>query len=358
VVEIDDIKLFELAHEGKLNADENNQFQHMLETDQVFKSNYDKYQRLIAAINDQQHYDSLRNLLDEIYKSRNWLLSPEEQKSRKMGPVLLIGVMAILLLVIVGTIWYVTGDHGEVEDSAPKVSEVLDNKEVEKAGQNQETLAEGIHSEGDATQTVPELVESSPGNPTAFMISQQGYFITQFSPVKNSRSLRLRQNDTTEFKVGIVATDSVLDLAVLKLTDANWPANLRLPYRLATTRALTGTEVMLVKHKGIDNHLFAAVNEDETDDTKPEFYHVPVQNVVEFSGGPVISRNGNVVAVVIETDGKQSYLKSTYVNGFLAQHAAQMPDYRMAVDNRLAGLERDAQLERLNPFVLEVIRFY
>ena len=90
-------------------------------------------------------------------------------------------------------------------------------------------------------------------------------------------------------------------------------------------------------------------------------YDISIEDGDRFNGGPVISKNGNIVAMVSgEEDSLASFVKSTHLVGMLARNAndAGMEGYLPAADNRLAGLERQAQQERVAPFVLEVIRFY
>lgn len=356
MVEIEDIKLFEKAVDERLTAEETESFQQRLSKNARFRANYEKYRQIILAVHEQQHYDALNVLLEENYKARNWALSQEELKNQRTFWPLLLGGSLILILIIASVFWLSRepSPDEELTETRPQTEQVVQEKQSDT-----DPVAPQANAEESSTEQESAQGEGQPGvkNPTAFLIGQSGFFLTQYSSVKNARSLRIRHSDSTEYKVDLAFADSLLDIAVLKIVSGTWPTSLRLPYRLATTRALTGTEVMVVHQHSLQNFsegVLVAANEGHPDHE----YVVEPQLDVEISGGLVISRNGNVVAIAISANGGTKFIKSTYLVGTLSANAQQLEGYRPGIDNRLAGLEREEQIQRIAPFLFEVIRFY
>lgn len=354
MVEIEDIKLFEKAVDERLSGDEAESFQQRLQDDVQFRTNFEKYRDIIAAVHEQQHYDALNIMLEANYKSRNWTLSPEELQNQKTKWPLLLGGVVIVLLIVASVFWLTRDQGSEALVTEPVAAEEsMDDVNAQSDINSQEENGQGLENI-EITQ-VEEQEEQT--NPTAFMISQGGFFLTQFTPIKGARSLRIRHSDSTEYKVEMAFVDSLLDFAVLKIIAGTWPTSVRLPYRLATTRALVGTEVMVANEQNPNDFSEGVII--ASDMGHPDhFYAIEIQKPLDTFGSPVISRNGNVVAMAISVNDSIKFIKSTYLLGTLSANAQQIEGYRPGADNWLAGLERPEQVQRMSPFLFEVIRFY
>ena len=357
----EDILLFEKANKGELNPEEMAAFEQRLSKDKGLQEAFEKYQQIIRDIKQQQHYEDLMVVLNEQYKSRNWSVAPEETEFRK-SPYLIWILVAVGLIGAVILTYAITRSMYVGTAETEQVSQDMN-------GENGTTGESGEAGVSDEMEAVPEaeteeIAEEESAatdpNPTAFMISQNGYFLTQFSAVRDARFLRLRQNDTIEYKVEVVLSDATLDIAVLKLLNDDWKRTNRLPYRLATTQAFPNTEIMAVGRAGdLRNENGNITSLDENGAF--EFYSVEITEGARFKGGPVISKNGNIVAIVTTNEaGEPRFVKSTNLVGMLARNAndPSLSDYLPSGSNNLAGQERPDQLNRIKPFMLEVIRFY
>lgn len=363
MVKTEDIILFEKAYTGELSKDQNKGFTERLARDEEFKSNFEKYKEIVVAIKQQQNYEDLMVVLNESYKTKDWSVSTEEIQQVKKPVVHWLITVALVIVAVVATFFIMRSQYGSATISDGEVEVPVEERaetEPQKNESTGSTLEDG-NEQADPSEENPAVEdEKNDRNPTAFMISQNGYFLTAYEPISEARSLRLRQNDTIDYRADIVLYDPVLDVAVLRLSDGQWDASVRLPYRLATTQAFANTEVMVV---GRSAELSSAIGNINALESEGSFKHydVAIENGDRFNGGPVISKNGNVVAMVSGAQGSTvSFVKSTHLVGLLARSAneAGMEGYLPAADNRLAGLERPAQEERVAPFVLEVIRFY
>lgn len=356
MVTFEDISLFERALNGELSKEENEVFSKRLAKDSDFKENYEKFKQIVGDIKQQQNYQDLMVVLNESYKSRDWSASTEGIETERprflICGLCILGIIAAIIITFFITRAYYA-DESVAEESIEQSPTVDD--QAEEIGVAEEADAEVVTEEEEPAEEVTTDV-----NPTAFMISQGGYFLTQYQPISEAKSLRLRQNDTIEYRAEVVLTDLALDVAILHVSNSAEIAGNRLPYRLATTQAFAGTEVMAVVRSGDLSHESGSILALESNDTF-DHYDVDLTDGELMAGGPVISRNGNIVAMVtVSPDGEVNYVKSTHLVGLLARNAdaAGLREYMPAASNNLAGLERSAQLERIEPFVLEVIRFY
>lgn len=356
MAELKDIELFEKWRKNSFSATEREAFESRLKSDASFAEDFRLYEQVIADIKQQQTYEDLMMQLSEVHKAKDWSAPTSEiMKSNKPQFGWLLLVLAVLaattITFIVARALYST--ESTLAPDAPQQTEAVlpINNQVGAAPDSTAVVNE-------ESEVADEVVSSEP-NPTAFMISESGYFVAQYSKIKEARSVRLRQNDTTEYKVKMLFNDPELDVAVLRLSEGYWPRNSRLPYRLASTQAFENTEVMAVARSGEIEFGLGYIKALESGGDR-DFYSVELEDVKPISGGVLLSRNGNVVAFIRSANDSLQFVKSTELVGLLARHASDpdMADYLPAADNRLAGFEREVQRQKMEPFVLEVIQFY
>lgn len=358
MADLKDIELFEKHRRGSLSEMEIEAFENRLKSDDDFADCFRRYEQVIADIKQQQTYENLMVELDEVHKTNDWSAPTSEiMQSNKQSYGWLLCLLAVLAAATIAffVARSIYSSNSSASTELPRETEEA-SFATEPGALEPDTVVASVQkpiSAVEAEQTQP--------NPTAFMISESGYFVAQYSAIKTARSLRLRQNDTTEYKVKMLFNDPELDVAVLRLSEGSWPRKSRLPYRLATTQAFANTEVMAVARSGEMAFGLGHIKALESNGIR-DFYSVELQEgaPIPMSGGALLSRNGNVVAFIRSADDSSEFVKSTELVGLLARHASdpEMADYLPAADNRLAGLEREFQRQKMEPFVLEVIQFY
>lgn len=365
MIEEKDIILFERSLAGKLNEDEQEKFDERLAADRQFKSNFEKYKAVIKTIRQHENYQDLMILLNENFKSQDWSVPPPVRERQQRFWIHWALTLALIILAVLLTWWFTRGEGETTNQSAEnttkteQLAEPVDESYIEPS----ELGASQIAADSLQEQEV-EVNDSESEAMTAFMIGDKGYFLTQYSKISDARFLRLRQNDTLDFRVEIVVHDASLDLAVLKFLEGEGLIGIRVPYRLATTQAYSGTPVMSVARKPGQGLFFTEgnINALESDGGLGQYeIEWPDEDNALQPGSPLISKNGNVVGIVTSADNDRlEFVKSTHVVGFLARNANDpaLGDYIPTAANRLAGLERRDQLERLESFVLEVVKFY
>lgn len=366
MIEEKDIILFERSLAGKLSDEEQQKFDQRLSTDQQFNSNFEKYKAVIKGIRQHEDYQDLMILLQENFKSQDWSVPPPVRERQQRFWMHWAITLALILLAVLVTWWLTRGEQIGSDQSSE--NETRTETTAGNVSANNQEPTEVMDSElvaDSAEQQEVEAIESDHEVISAFMIGDKGYFLTQYSVISDARFLRLRQNDTLDFRAEIVVFDASLDLAVLKLTEGDGLTGIRVPYRLATTQAFSGTTVMAVARNAQQGELLfseGTITALESQGSAEQYaIEWPDEETAVFSGSPVISKNGNVVGIVIASENEEmEFIKSTHIVGFMARNGndPELEEYIPTAANRLAGLEREDQVERLESFVLEVVKFY
>jgi hypothetical protein len=366
--DINEILLFEKAFKGAMSEREKQQFDESLLNDEELQKRYRDYTRLMHGILEQQRYTDLMALCNEEFKARDWSDPAAIENSRKVNYRLIFGIIGVtIILGIVGAMILFVDWNSSIQQAGtaevrnePAQPATTNMPANEAAGLNEETL-----SDTTVALVTDDLSGQSEENEqlyrnSAFLISPEGYFLTTYDAVSETRSVRLRRGDTLDFKTELIIVNESLNLAVLKVISPPWDKTTRLPYRLAGMQASQQTAI---------NFCFPGQSEPEADGeitgladgNNPDYYAFSLPQLPEFSGLPVISRNGNVVGIFINPDDKQPrLLKSTVIARWLTENAGHegLKQYRPVSENRLAGLERENQILKLEPFVLAVVPFY
>jgi hypothetical protein len=356
MVSIEDIALFEKFDAGKLSEKESEDFQQKLKNDAAFKSNYDKYVHVLKSVKQQQRYKERLQLFNDFFKSKDRSVSRHMSSTDAVSggfPVLAIVVSSLIAVVLtLAVVFFVL-----------PVMQSQNNEESNEIAIVTEAVPEAVApiiADTAAVEVITAVIET-PTQLTinAFMISQSGYFLSQYSKLKEAKSLRVLGADTTSRKVELVHFDVGLDLAVLKAEKTVVKQFGTLVFRLATTQASPDTDIMLSYFadgvKGINGKI--VVNESATANAN---YSTDLPFNEHCIAAPIISKNGNVIGMAVQKGEKFEVIKSTELTAWLNRAAAEgkLPDYLPTTENRLSGLERSEQLSRLTPFISKVLLFY
>ncbi|UKJ06360.1 S1C family serine protease [Solitalea lacus] len=205
-----------------------------------------------------------------------------------------------------------------------------------------------------------------PANPgsfggTSFVLSGDGYLITNFHVVNGADSIYIQNEKGDAFKVKTVYSDPKFDLAVLKIDDPSFKSFGSLPYTFKKSKSDLGEEVFtlgfprdeMVYGKG---YLSSATG--FGGDTIA--YQVSIPANPGNSGGPVVDGKGNVVGVI---SGKQTLIegatfavRSQSVLKFINSIPEDSLKNKIIVNkkNSLSGLSRTQQIKKLQDYVYMV----
>lgn len=170
---------------------------------------------------------------------------------------------------------------------------------------------------------------SGPKSGTCFLISSNGYLITNQHVIDNAKDITITGVDgdfTTKYGVTIIAEDKSNDLALLKINNKNVQFSIP-PYALRTTGVSQGERVYafgypLTTAMGneikLTEGIISAKSGVQGDVSKFQF-SAAVQP--GNSGGPLLDENGNIIGVIYAkstiADAANYAIKAVYLRTFL-----------------------------------------
>lgn len=200
--------------------------------------------------------------------------------------------------------------------------------------------------------TVTQLIQQQPGVPSndssstppssagraaphkahglgsGFIISTDGYILTNAHVVVNTEQVTVKLNDKREFKAKIVGLDKNTDVAVLKIDAKNLPA-----VKIGDANKMKpGNWVVAIGAPfGLDNTItqgiISALSRDLSDDSYIPFLQTDVPINPGNSGGPLINLKGEVVGI-----NSQIYSNS---GGYMGISFSIPIDYAMRIATQL-----------------------
>lgn len=355
---IENIALFEKFNSGKLSDNERQEFEERLKNNSGFNAEYLKYLSVLEAVKSQQLFQEQMKTFNERFKSKDRSVTGlASTKSQSTGaPILAILVTAIISILLTGLAFFFLFFAGETSNQKNVEQPEIEHSEQTTNQTQASELATDTTAKKEEVLKEPEVI---PASINAFMISQSGYFITQYSKIKEAKSIRLLSVSESNIKAEVVYFDENRDLAILKAEADDVKPLGALAYRLATTKAGSGTDLMAAYFQNGVNPLYGKIIEPE-EGNSDIYYPTDLDFNENCASAPAISKNGNVVGVIISAGTEYRLYKSTELVNWLAATAAEgkIPGYVLSDNNRLSGLERPDQLQRMTPFIFRVLLFY
>jgi S1-C subfamily serine protease len=196
---------------------------------------------------------------------------------------------------------------------------------------------------------------------TGFALNSQGYIITNYHVVQNSNSIKIKgiKGDFIDsYKAEIIIKDEKNDLAVLKITDANFVSAGTPPYTFSPTTAAVAskcyalgypmTQIMGDDLKFTEGSISSKTGYEGDIST----YQISVPLQPGNSGGPLFSPDGKVIGVnssKIEGAENVAYaVKTNYVIDLLELMPEQI---QLPQSNKLTGLSMSQQYDLIKKFV-------
>lgn len=285
--------------------------------------------------------------MDNVYKGN-------EMKSKWRW----IGIVVILLA---GVLTYC---HYDSSDGSDLLQTVETKNDGERIAMLLPDFSQLVEREGDAVVNIQAIVPSAqqrrteygsmwdflrdldPDNKaeqdggnqfgTGFIISADGYILTNTHVVSNAESIKVVMNDKREYVAKLVGSDSVSDVALLKVEATDLPAvKIGQPKQLKVGEWVAAIGAPF----GFDNSLTAGIVSAKGRSLPNETYTPFIQTDVAInpgnSGGPLFNLNGEVIGI-----NSQIYSRS---GGFMGISFAIPIDVAM---NVAAQLKETGKVQR------------
>ena len=145
---------------------------------------------------------------------------------------------------------------------------------------------------------IPQNQEPMHGEGSGFIISQDGYILTNAHVVNDASEVTVKLTDRREFKAKVVGIDPLTDVAVLKIDAHNLPI-----VKIGRPNGLNvGAWVVAIGSPfGFENSVTAGIVSAKSrtlpNDSRVPFIQTDVAVNPGNSGGPLLDLNGNVVGI-------------------------------------------------------------
>lgn len=218
-------------------------------------------------------------------------------------------------------LYYNAGSFKQVEQSAvqknlDKIKNVMKQEENLDFPINKSSLKNATKKDGK-------------GQGTCFLVSQEGYLITNFHCVENSKEITVRGIDedfTTKYGATLVASDPSNDLALIKINNKNVKFNIP-PYSIRSVGVSQAEKVYALgfpkadamgEEVKITEGIISAKSGVQGDISK---FQISAAVNPGNSGGPLIDEEGNLIGVIYAkstiADAAGYAIKASYLDAFL-----------------------------------------
>ncbi len=199
---------------------------------------------------------------------------------------------------------------------------------------------------------------------TGFMISPNGYVVTNYHVVKEADSVFIESvQDTTvyQYKVKVVYKDPSVDLALLKIEDPGFQPPKRLPFALSTREADLAQSVYTLGYPGNDLvYNDGSISSHRGFDGDTSAYRISIPVNPGNSGGPLLDESGNLIGVIsgknTAAEGASFAVKSKYLMKMIEEIPSDsLPaPVMLPRKNYVRELNRPDQIKRLQNVVFNV----
>lgn len=140
-------------------------------------------------------------------------------------------------------------------------------------------------------------IKGEKGHGSGFLISGNGYLITNYHVINNQNNLKAINNDGSEYNISVVRTDKDADLALLKI-DGNFEFAFKIPdknnFAIGQEVFAIGTPESVELSQSISKGVISGIRSDNN----KSFIQTDISVNRGNSGGAVVSSKGELIGVV------------------------------------------------------------
>jgi S1-C subfamily serine protease len=236
------------------------------------------------------------------------------------------------------------------------ITPLVDNK----LNQFEHKLNQIEHKLNDATAGAAKPKFEANFRATGFLVDGNGYIVTNAHVVENARNLVVENSKGDQFYANAVYSNTVTDLAILKITDTSFEKVGTLPYTFPKTTPDLAEPIFTLgypREEVVYGQGYLSARSGYYGDTSS--YQISISVNPGNSGGPVIDAQGDVIGVIsskeTNADGVVFAIKSKNIFDALKEIKKQKDiTIRLPATNTLKGLSRVKQIKKLQDYVYKI----
>ncbi|WP_437922246.1 trypsin-like peptidase domain-containing protein [Sphingobacterium sp. LRF_L2] len=199
---------------------------------------------------------------------------------------------------------------------------------------------------------------------TGFMITKDGYVVTNYHVITGADSVHLQNHKGQSFKAEIIFTNPEKDLAILHIQDSSFKSLKTLPYTFKRKDSDLGEDIYTIgfpRDEAVYGQGYLSSSTGYAGDTLAYQISIPVNP--GNSGGPVLDREGNVIGIISGKqkgiDGAAFAIKTKALLETLNSIPADSLRGNIVLNNRnmLNNLPRTDQIKKLQDYIY-IVKVY
>jgi len=257
---------------------------------------------------------------------------------------------AIAIISVFSTLW-LTGYYSNLKKTSSDYSALRrDMNNVKRNVNAHNDAIKNINSTG-KTETIHY-------GATGFMITRDGYVVTNYHVISGADSIHLQNQRGQSFKADIIFTSPEKDLAILHINDSTFKAHKNIPYTFKKQNSDLGEDIYTLgfpRDEAVYGQGYLSSSTGYAGDTLAYQISIPVNP--GNSGGPVLDKEGNVIGIISGKqkgiDGAAFAIKTKALIETLNSIPADVLRGNVVLTNKntLNNLSRTDQLKKLQDYV-------
>ncbi len=204
------------------------------------------------------------------------------------------------------------------------------------------------------------------GTGSGFAVREDGYIITNHHVIDGAKEIRVHSTDgryPNDMQAEVIASDSIIDLALLRIVDERFKGFGKLPYGFYTYEAKKGESVFYLgypKPKKLGEEIKTSIGHITAENSfTAALYMISIDVDHGSSGSPMFNEDGNIVGIIMgAVDGKLNMkanlaIKASYLYRFMKKC---LPDFTPQPVENLKELPYSEKVSTIAPYVFLIKR--
>lgn len=355
------IALFDRYLNNEMSGDEKLEFEQKLKEDESFQKEFEDYKGFIDIVAESATYASTLEKLDIIHEK----LYPTNKRPFFLRPgfyvpISLVAGIALLVMIFnpeMGSDGLSSNEDSYEELRYPEESSE-DAGESDNEG-NDDEVYESVEPTHMDTTFLPPIYKQPKG--TAFLISDEGYFLTAGHLVEDKTTLKLQNKDLElTFEVDIIYADTIMDFAILRCDEAVSENFERVPFKFHKSSCELGDDVFTLgfpkKEIVYTDGVVSSENGYKSDSL---YFEISMPANPGNSGAPLFTKEGKLCGIITANNSKQQsvtyVLKHQYIESKLKELEERDSIYIDISDNYSKRFStKSRMIKKYRPFIFEV----
>ncbi len=260
---------------------------------------------------------------------------------------------SVAIVAVFSTLW-LSGYYKTIEKTSTNYSALRrDMNDVKKNVNAQNAVIRNINSD----KRRDDRSTSNFGG-TGFIISANGYVVTNYHVVRGADSVHLQNTKGESFKAKVIYIDPTHDLAMLRINDSTFAPLRSAPYTFKEVPSELGEDVYTIgypRDEVVYGQGYLSSRTGYAGDTTAYQISIPVNP--GNSGGPVLDSKGNVIGIIsgkqTGIDGASFAIKTEALLKSIAAVPADSLESELTINkkNALGGMKRTEQVKKIQDYV-------